>query len=111
DPGARRSLLSVGASSCTYPVIRAGLPATIAFGGTVLVTTAPAAIMAPEQTSIPGRIVAFAPIDAQRRIVVRRRDSGRALFLGKRSLAKVALGPMNTSSSRVTPSQSCTPHS
>jgi hypothetical protein len=50
--------------------MRAGLPTTTACGGTSRVTTAPAPTMAPVPTSTPGRIVAFAPIDAPRRMTV-----------------------------------------
>ena len=48
-----------------YLIIRitlAGTPATMAFAGTSLVTTAPAAIMALSPTVTPGTTVAWAPI-------------------------------------------------
>ena len=44
--------------------MRAGLPATTAYGGTDATTTAPAPTIAPRPIVIPGRMVALAPIDA-----------------------------------------------
>jgi hypothetical protein len=44
-------------------VIRAGLPTTIANGGTSLVTTAPAPTMALAPTVTPASTVALAPIE------------------------------------------------
>ena len=44
--------------------MRAGFPTTIALGGTSRVTTAPAPTIAAVPIVTPGRIVAFAPIDA-----------------------------------------------
>lgn len=82
----------------------------MAFAGTVRVTTAPAPTIAPAPISSPGRIVAFAPMDAPLRTTVLGNVSGYALLRGNGSLVKVAFGPTNTSSSRCTPSQSCTPH-
>src|SRR3954447_5470629 len=90
-------------------MIRAGLPTTMACGGTERVTTAPAPTIAPTPISSPGRIVAFAPIEAPRRTSVRGYSSSQWRLRGKRSLVNVALGPMNTSSSTVTPLHSCTP--
>src|SRR5690606_730993 len=43
-------------------IIRAGEPATIAKAGTSLVTTLPAATMAPEPMRTPSRMIAPAPI-------------------------------------------------
>lgn len=40
---------------------RAGTPPTVAEGGTLLVTTAPAATVAPSPTSTPARITLEAP--------------------------------------------------
>ena len=57
--------LEVGLSASTYPAILAGLPTTIAFGGTERVTTAPAPIMAFRPIVKPGRMVAFAPMEAE----------------------------------------------
>src|SRR3954453_124817 len=90
-------------------MIRAGLPTTMACGGTERVTTAPAPTIAPTPISSPGRIVAFAPIEAPRRTSVRGYSSSQWRLRGKRSLVNVGLGPMNTSSSTVTPPHSCTP--
>jgi hypothetical protein len=59
---------------------------------------------------MPGRIVAFAPIDAPALTIVVRNLAGRCRLRGKMSFANVAFGPMKTSSSMTTPSQSCTPH-
>ncbi len=47
-------------------VIRAGLPATIAMGGTSRVTTLPAPINAPSPIVIPPRTVALLPMTAAR---------------------------------------------
>src|ERR1700722_4409553 len=82
----------------------------MARAGTSRVTTAPAPIIASEPIVRPGRIVAFAPIEAPRLTKVRVYDAGFCLLRGNGSLVNVALGPTKTSSSRVTPSQSCTPH-
>ena len=43
---------------------RAGTPATIVFGGTSLVTTAPAPTIAPSPMVTPAKIVAEDPIEA-----------------------------------------------
>ena len=90
--------------------MRAGLPATTAYGGTDSTTTAPAPTIAPRPIVMPGSIVALAPIDAPSLTIVVRNFVGGRLLRGKRSFANVALGPMKTSSSMRTPSQSWTPH-
>jgi len=90
--------------------MRAGLPVTMAFGGTSRVTTAPAPTIANAPTVIPGSIVALAPMLAPRLILTCRNCSGRCLLRGKGSLANVAFGPMNTSSSTRMPSHNWTPH-
>src|SRR5688500_9761621 len=73
-----------------YPVMRAGLPTTIAYGGTSRVTTAPAPTIAPRPMVTPGRIVAFAPIDAPFCTSVGVKCSGRLRPRGNGSLANVA---------------------
>lgn len=90
--------------------IRAGLPQTTALGGTSFVTTEPAPTMAPSPMMIPGRMVAFAPMEAPFLTTVFLKASGYILERGKGSFEKVALGPTKTLSSIVMPSQSCTPH-
>src|ERR1019366_231921 len=94
----------------SYPTMRAGFPATIAIGGTSLVTTAPAPTMSFSPMVSPGRMVALAPMDAPRLTRVRAKRAGCCPLRGKGSLEKVALGPTNTSSCSVTPSQTWTPH-
>ena len=89
--------------------MRAGLPTTIAFGGTGRVTTAPAPTIALRPTLMPGSSVAPAPIDAPRQTRVSRKRSGCCLLRGKRSFVKLTFGPMKTSSSMRVPFQSCTP--
>ena len=59
-------------------MMRAGLPTTTAWAGTLRVTTAPAPTMAPRPMVSPGRIVALAPIDAPSSITVAVNLSGRA---------------------------------
>ena len=54
----------------TYPRMCAGLPATMACGGTSCMTTAPAPTIACWPITRPGRIVAFAPIAAPCRTTV-----------------------------------------
>ena len=90
--------------------MRAGLPATTACGGTDSTITAPAPTIAPRPIVTPGRIVALAPIDAPSFTTVFVNSFGRFRLRGNGSFENVALGPMNTSSSMRTPSQSCTPH-
>src|SRR5690348_10985051 len=90
--------------------MRAGLPTTTACGGTERVTTAPAPTIAPVPISMPGRIVAFAPIEAPSWTIVRGYSSSHWRLRGIGSLVKVAFGPTKTSSSSTIPSQSCTPH-
>ncbi len=51
------------------PMTRAGMPATIAFGGTSFVTTAPAPTIAPSPMVTPGRITDFAPSQTSAPIV------------------------------------------
>src|SRR6185312_6856709 len=57
----------------------------------------------------PGKMVALAPMEAPAFTTVLKKLSGYCFDLGFRSLVKVALGPMNTLSSMVIPSHSCTP--
>src|SRR6218665_577581 len=99
----------VAAGVCTWPTIFAGLPTTMALGGTERVTTAPAPTIACAPTVMPGSKVALAPIDAPWRTTVRAKASGRCRLRGKRSLLKVALGPTNTSDSSRMPSHRGTP--
>ncbi len=87
-----------------YPHISAGLPVTIASAGTSRVTTAPAPIIDRSPMVSPGRMVAFAPIEAPFRIRVRGSFRGCCVLRGNRSFVKVALGPMKTSSSTLIPS-------
>jgi len=54
----------IHSESSRYLMMRPGFPTTTALGGTSLVTTVPAPIMAPAPMVIPHRIVALAPIDA-----------------------------------------------
>jgi hypothetical protein len=89
--------------------MRAGFPVTTTPGGTSCVTTAPAPTIAPWPISMPGRSVAFAPMDAPARTTVRANASGRWRLRGNGSFVNVALGPTKTSSSSVTPSHNCTP--
>src|SRR5215470_9238004 len=89
--------------------MRAGLPATIAAAGTDRVTTAPAPTIASRPIVTPARIVALAPIDALRQTSVFANDGGGRLLRGNGLFVKVTFGPTKTSSSRDTPSQSCTP--
>src|SRR5688572_4455536 len=98
-----------GAESSTDPRTVAGFPATIAPAGTLLVTTAPAPTIARSPISMPDSSVALAPTDAPARTVVRLNVAGYCLLRGNRSLVNVALGPMKTSSSSVTPSHNWTP--
>src|SRR4029077_14070212 len=82
---------------CTYPVIRAGLPITIAVGCTSAVTTEPAATIASRPTNTPGRIVALAPMLAPRSMTVYVKGFEWSPLRGNGSLVNVALGPTNTS--------------
>ena len=91
-------------------MMRAGLPASFECGGALCVTTAPAPTMALSPMTIPGASVALAPMDAPRLITVRGYSARCCWLRGKRSLVKVALGPMNTSSSTRRPSHNWTPH-
>mgnify|MGYP003693607367 CR=1 FL=1 len=77
--------------------MRAGLPATTAYGGTDSTTTAPAPTIAPRPIVMPGSSVALAPIDAPSLTIVVRNFAGRRLLRGKWSFANVAFGPMKTS--------------
>src|SRR5262245_64469689 len=56
--------------SDAVPTGRAGTPATIVFGATSLVTTAPAPTVAPSPIVSPHKIVAFDPMDARRQMRV-----------------------------------------
>jgi hypothetical protein len=89
--------------------MRAGLPITMAFGGTSAVTTDPAATMALRPTRTPGRIVALAPMLAPRSITVCFSGLEWSPLLGNRSFVNVALGPTKTSSRSRTPFHNCTP--
>src|SRR5262249_1658691 len=95
------------------PIGRAGTPATIAFGATSPVTTAPAPIVAPSPMVTPHKIVAFDPMDARRQTRV---DStfqsagpcglpSSVVALGNLSLMNITPCPTKTSSSIITPSQ------
>ena len=87
-------------SSCGSSLNLAGKPIANFHGGTSLVTSAPAATIAPSPISTPGSSVAFAPIDAPcRKIGPLRSDF---FLIGYLSLARTAQGPMNTLSSMVT---------
>src|SRR5213078_4505739 len=91
----------------------AGLPTTTLYGGTSRVTTLPAPTIAYSPTVIPQSKVALEPIEApfltregmhfQSASVCKRPSA--SVARGIRSLMKVTLCPMNTSSSNVTPSQ------
>ena len=58
----KHSFLHLDSSSVKLRMIRAGTPATIVLGGTSLVTTAPAATIAPSPMLTPGNTVAWLPI-------------------------------------------------
>src|SRR5207245_4227631 len=91
----------------------AGLPTTTLLGGTSLVTTLPAPTIAFSPTVIPQSRVALEPIEApfftrvgmhfQSASVCKRPSA--SVARGTRSLMKVTLCQMSTSSSNVTPSQ------
>src|SRR5690606_28746163 len=83
----------------------AGFPTHSVFGGISLKTTLPAPIIAFSPIVIPGSMVALAPIEAPLLTRVLRNISGYCFDLGRRSLVKVTFGPINTSSSKYTPSQ------
>ena len=51
-------------------MIRAGTPTTIPYGGTSLVTIAPAPIIAPSPIDIPSLITTFAPTQTSLPIIV-----------------------------------------
>ena len=67
------------------------------------VTTAPAATIDHEPSSIPQTRVAFAPIDALRRTRVGVTTQSGATARGVRSLVNTAPGPTKTSSASSTP--------
>jgi len=87
-------------SSCGSSLNLAGKPIANFHGGTSLVTSAPAATIAPSPISTPGSSVAFAPIDAPCRKIGHLRSD--FFLIGYLSLARTAHGPMNTLSSMVT---------
>lgn len=89
--------------SHTQPITRAGLPTTRAWSSTGCTTTDPDPTVAKEPMSLPQMIVAFAPIDAPRRTTVGVISQSGFTARGYMSLVNTALGPTNTSSSRVTP--------
>ncbi len=66
DRPALISRLRPGVDMGTRRITRAGTPATIAYGGTSFVTTAPAPTSAPSPIVTPARIVALLPIEAPR---------------------------------------------
>src|SRR5262245_25270722 len=93
------------------PIWRAGTPATIAWGGTSFVTTAPAATSAQAPTLTPATRIAPAPIAAPwptstRPSVQSSAPSGPPSGLTARglwSLVMIAAGPMKTPSARLAP--------
>lgn len=93
--------------------MRAGLPVTNAYGGTSLVTTAPAPTSAHSPTVTPQRMVALLPIAARRPIRVGTQVQSSSscgtpfsrVERGKGSLMNITPCPMNASSSIVTPEQ------
>jgi len=86
-------------------MIRAGTPATIAWGGTSRVTTAPAATTASAPTRTGATSVAWAPMVAPRSTTVRSHRGARGnAARGWRTLVNAAAGPTKTSASSVTPS-------
>lgn len=95
----------------THPIFLAGFPTTKAFGGTSLVTTLPAPIIAHSPIVTPQIIVLPPPIDAPLLTRVYTHIQSDASFnlpsdvmdLGYLSLVKVMLGPTNTPSSIMTP--------
>src|SRR5664280_3232910 len=95
----------------TQPMRRAGLPATSAWSGTSRVTTAPAPTVANAPTAVPATTTAPAPIEQPRRSWIgltvqssaRASSPVRVIARGKRSLVRIALGPMKTPSSTLTP--------
>jgi hypothetical protein len=91
-------------------MIRAGLPTTIALGGTERVTTEPASTIAFLPIMILGSVFVFAQIEAPLQIQVIKKTVRCTLLLGNILLVKVELGRIKTSSSRVTPYHICMPH-
>src|SRR3954471_7165073 len=90
---------------------RAGFPATMVWGATLLVTTLPAPTSAPSPISTPHRIVDPDPIEADLRTMVGTTVQSAAVCglpsavtaLGYRSLMNVTAWPTKTSSSISTP--------
>ena len=72
--------------------MRAGLPVTMAKGGTSVVTTLPAPIMACRPILSPGRMVQLAPSEAPASTTVSGKRSGWARLRGNLSLAKATFG-------------------
>lgn len=64
-----RSRCGQNHSAMSFFNSRAGLPATIVFGGTFAITTAPPATMLPSPTVTPGMIIALWPIQTLSSIV------------------------------------------
>src|SRR5579859_5289997 len=83
---------------------RAGLPATMACGGTSRVTTAPAPTSAKRPTRTGATRVALAPTVAPSSTVVRSQCGARGYpARGWRTLVNCAPGPTNTSAPSTTP--------
>ena len=66
------------------------------YAGTSFVTTAPAPIKHLRPSVNPGKIVAFAPIEAPNSTTVFGNSLGYCFDLGFLSLVNVAFGPINT---------------
>ncbi|MOA24210.1 hypothetical protein D3C78_1448830 [compost metagenome] len=92
-----------------YPLNLAGLPNQSVLLGISQVTTEPAPIIAYLPMVFPATIVAFAPIDDHSSKAVFKNTSGYCFDLGLKSLVNVTLGPINTLSLTLTPSQMYTP--
>src|SRR6476619_4937296 len=109
-----RQSRSLGApDSVMYLMMRAGLPATTARGGTSLMTTLPAPTIASSPIVTRDRIVALEPIDAPRFTTVGSTfqsasvcsSPAAVVARGYESLMNMTPWPTNTLSSMVTPSQ------
>jgi len=109
----RRSPLRKSFHALSCRSILAGLPATIARGGTSFVTTEPAPITEFSPIVIPHKSVAPDPIDAPRLTTVFRHFQSASVWSpppglvarGRRSFVNMTPCPTKTSSSISTPSQ------
>ena len=105
-PAAAPPRACVSPHSHAQPMTRAGLPATMACGGTSRVTTAPAPTTAWRPTRTGATSVALAPTVAPSSTVVRSQCGARGnAARGWRTLVNCAPGPTNTSWPSSTPSQ------